>query len=197
MRRVLLLAAFAGALGGGLLGVAPTLAGDHAQRAARGPKGDRGTQGPVGPQGPAATDVVRSLSLNWRRGASSGRDTASVAIPSIGTLVAVCRPGEQRLLLYPAQSGVRTTASVTTFQSTSSDNATSSSTSAGSPLVVADPLPPNGMLSATLSVQPVSGDGGPGPAPATLVLSSESVVNGLSATDNFCFVSGQVLQAGG
>jgi hypothetical protein len=53
------------------------------------------------------------------------------------------------------------------------------------------------MLSITFSVQPIAGSGGPGPAPATLQLSSEYVVNGATLTDDFCFVAGQVLQASG
>lgn len=195
MRRLALIGAIVGALLGALLVVAPTLAGD--QRAVRGPKGERGPQGAPGSPGPAAEEVARSLTINWRNGAWGGRDTAHADIPSIGTLVATCRPGEQHLLLHPAASGVRTVASITTFQATDSDNATSWSTDPGTPVVIADPLPPNGMLSVTLSVQPVAGDGGPGVPPATVTLSSEYIVNGLSASDNVCYVAAQILQARG
>ena len=72
----------------------------------------------------------------------------------------------------------------------------------GSPIVIGSPtqpgtaLPPNGMLSATFSVEPVTGNGGPGPAPSTLTLSSEYKVNDSDPSQDFCFVAGQVISGG-
>lgn len=153
----------------------------------------RGPRGPRGARGPAATDLVRSLTINWRNGASGGRDAAGVDVPGVGRLVATCRRGDAKLVLLPARGGVRTVASVTRFESTNSTNATPSSTRADDPVAVADPLPVNGMLSATLSVQPLSGDGGRGPAPATLVATSEMKLNGTTPDEDFCFVAAQVI----
>jgi hypothetical protein len=139
--------------------------------------------------------VARSLTVNWRGGAFPGRDGASVEIPGVGRLDAVCNPSSQQLVLHPAADGVRTVATVDSYESASSSVSTPQSQSKAAPIPIA--LPPNGMLSVTFSVQPVAGDGGPGPPPATMQLSSEYVVNGSTVSEDFCYVAGQVLQAAG
>lgn len=209
MRKTLILAALAGAATGTTGVVAVSSAGESSatSRASAGSTATagaaakvrldsrypRGPRGPRGFRGDAATDVVRSLSINWRNGAFAGRDTAALELPGLGRLVAVCSAGETSLRLYPARGGVRTVATVTRFEDTKSVNSTPFSLKAEDPVPVADPLPPNGMISATLSVQPLGGDGGRGPAPATLIVSSEHKLNGETADENFCFVAAQAI----
>jgi len=51
------------------------------------------------------------------------------------------------------------------------------------------PLPTNGMALITYSVQPVAGNGGPGPVPAAVTVSSEWKVNDPTAANNYCYVA--------
>jgi len=61
------------------------------------------------------------------------------------------------------------------------------------PIVV--PLPVNGMITAVLSIEPTTGDGGKGPPPATIQLSSERELNHAeNPALNRCFVAAQVVQ---
>lgn len=170
-------------------------------RGFRGPRGPTGPQGPTGAQGPAGTDHVSSFSINWRGDSNAaGNSSASVGIPGIGTLNVVCSPSQQTASLTPAASGsVRTEANISDFEGSASSNQMPYSQNGqaipiGSPTQPGQALPPNGMLTGTLSVQPVDGTGGPEPAPATLTLSSEYVVN--NPPNDSCFIAGQVTQGG-
>jgi hypothetical protein len=138
---------------------------------------------------------VRPFTINWRNGAFAGRDSATADIPSIGTLTAVCNLDRQALVIDPiARPGVRTIANVTSYEGEGTANAFNDRLphDPGTRQIVI-PLPVNGMLSATLSTEPVSGDGGAGVAPATLMVSSERKVNDPVAGLNFCYVAGQAL----
>jgi hypothetical protein len=91
---------------------------------------------------------------------------------------------------------------VTGFEASQTATSQLSSESPDQPIVLASALrgdgvlAPNGMLTATISVQPVQGTGGAGPAPATLTLSSEYILNDPDAADAYCFVAGQVIAGG-
>lgn len=155
---------------------------------APGAPGAAGGQGPQGP--PAADDLVRSLSLNWRLNASSGRDRGSVAVPGLGTVGVVCNADEQSFTVTPTAAG-RTVVSYQRFQAASVEIGRPTA-----PEPVA--LPVNGMLTGTISSEPTDGDGGPGPAPASFVLSSERKLNAQPGQEeeNFCSVNLQVLRGG-
>jgi hypothetical protein len=146
---------------------------------------------------------VASLNLNWHdAGTASGHDTASVDIPGIGTLNAVCNTSQETLQLVPADASVRTVANISDFEGSVSSNSQPYSQGNGNPIQIGSPsqpgdaLPPNGMLMVTFSVQPVNGDGGAGPAPATLTLSSEYIVNDPNRANDFCYLAGQVVKGG-
>jgi hypothetical protein len=181
----------------------------HGPRGLRGPRGHtgpRGLTGAAGPAGPAGvagaagTDHAESLTLNWRGvDAAPGRDVASTVVPGLGTLRVTCNPSTQQMTFTPASDGVRTAVNVSDFEATNATNEQPYSTSTSQPIVIGSPtqpghaLAPNGMLMATISVEPISGDGGPGPSPATLTVSSEYKVNDPSGPNDFCFVAAQVL----
>jgi hypothetical protein len=122
-----------------------------------------------------------------------------VSIAGIGTLTAVCNPSQQTLTLTPAASGsVRTSVNVSDFEATQAFNSQPFSQD-GSPIQIGSPnqggaLPPNGMIMATFSIQPVSGNGGPGPNPATLTVSSEYGPS--KPPSGYCYLAGQVTQNG-
>jgi hypothetical protein len=163
----------------------------------RGPKGvtgPKGATGPAGATGAAATDVARSLTINWK-GAPGANGAATATVPSIGRLDLTCRDDVQELRLTPMRNDLRTVATIDRFQSASVEHERRAST--GDPIVV--PLPVNGMVTGVLSLEPIGGDGGDGPAPASLTLSSEMKLNavpGDAGDTNFCYVAAQVLQAG-
>ncbi len=143
-----------------------------------------------------------NLTVNWRGDAAApGRDTDSATIAGIGTLTAVCNPQAQTLTLTPARPDVRTTANVSDFEGSTSTSG-QPYTEGGTPLLIGssnqpgDALPPNGMIFATLSVEPIAGDGGPGPSPATVSLSSEYKVNDPDPANDFCFIAAQVIIGG-
>ncbi len=175
--------------------------GKRGPRGHRGRKGERGPKGDTGPQGvagAAGTDHVLDLSVNWREGNFSGRDSASTAIPGIGTLAITCNPSQQSLSLTPAQEGPRTVMSLTSFQGAGTfDNALNdryTSTSPSSPIVInPTSFPINGMIAGTLSVELVAGDGGAGATPATLNLTSYLKVNDPTPANNYCYIAGQVI----
>jgi hypothetical protein len=161
---------------------------------ADGDKGAAGPKGTTGPPGAPATDVARSLSINWK-GAPGANGGATSSLPGIGRLDLTCTPDTQELRITPGRADARTVATIDTFQSASVDHARRSSQ--GDPIVV--PLPVNGMITGVFSIEPINGDGGPGPAPVTLTLSSELKLNaqpGDPADFNFCYVAAQLLQAG-
>jgi hypothetical protein len=166
--------------------------------------GATGANGPQGPAGASGTDFAQDLGVDWINGNWSGHDTASVPISSIGSLAVVCNPSKQQLVLFPASSSVRTVMTLTTFQGAGSYNNSLNQrfvSTDGSPIVVSStmpnqPFPTNGMINGTLSVEPIAGDGGTGPAPATLTLSSYLKVNDPTPSENFCFVTAQVLRGG-
>lgn len=168
-------------------------------RGKRGPRGRRGRQGPRGargPTGPAGGDAITDLSINWRGGAFSGRDSAEATLTGVGMLTATCRPvegdenGFHRLVLTPASNGVRTVVNVSTSQASEIQTARLTSDSSGTPIEFN--LPINGMITAVISVEPVSGDGGAGPTPWSLQASSEMKMNGsggADSTQNYCYVA--------
>jgi hypothetical protein len=172
------------------------LRGRTGARGRAGAKGIKGTPGAQGQAGAPATDVARSLTINWRGRTFAGRDTATAVLPSIGRLDLSCNPDTQELKLTPSRADARTVATVNRFQSATAGHERRAS-SGRDPIVV--PLPVNGMITAVFSVEPNGGDGGSGPAPATLTLSSEIKLNadpGDPADVNFCYVAAQALQAG-
>lgn len=208
--------AVAGTLAGAQEDAAPRSAGATAKTAAAAPKvrvlvkrgvrgrtgprgrtgkpGRRGITGARGPAGRDATDVARSLSINWK-GTFAGRDRATASVPGIGRLDITCNGSVQELVLTPARADVRTVATIDRFQSATAGHERRAS--GGEPIVV--PLPVNGMLTGVFSIEPAGGDGGPGPAPASLTLSSERKLNADPADPadfNFCFIAAQTLQAG-
>jgi hypothetical protein len=174
-------------------------------RGPRGPRGRRGARGPRGPagrRGPRGSDRVLNLTINWRGDAAApGRDADSVVVAGIGTLRAICTPQTQTLTLTPAAGDVRTTANVSDFEGSAATNE-QPYTVGGTPLLIGSPtqpggaLPPNGMIFATLSVEPIAGDGGPGPSPATVTLSSEYKVNDPDPAADYCFIAAQVVTGG-
>jgi hypothetical protein len=164
------------------------------KRGLRGKQGVAGKRGARGPQGAAATDVARSLSLNWK-GSATGKDTAGFDVPGIGRLTVTCNLTTQELRLTPAGGGSRTVLTADIYSGTTGDHQRASSAD-GSPMAVQ--LPVSGLITANLSIEPVSGDGGPGPAPATVTLSVESKKNADPADPqdfNYCYVAAQALQA--
>jgi hypothetical protein len=166
------------------------------KRGLRGKQGVAGKRGPRGPQGAAATDVARSLSLNWK-GSAAGKDTAGLDVPGIGRLTVTCNVGTRELRLTPAAGGPRTVLTADIYSGTTGDHQRTASADGSA---VAVPLPVSGLITATLSVEPVGGDGGPGTAPATVTLSVESKSNADPADPadfNYCYVAAQALQATG
>ncbi len=166
-------------------------------RGRTGPAGPPGPPGPTGPPGPVGpvSDVVRSLTINWRNGAAAVDPAATASAPGLGTLTVTCSPAAQTVTLTPAASGPRTILATDTVQGAGVQGATSfaraASQAPSAPLTVS--LPNNGMVFATISVEPYTGDGGAGPDPATLTLSSEWKLNDPNPVNNFCFVAAQLV----
>jgi hypothetical protein len=171
-------------------------AGPVGPQGVEGPAGPAGPQGPEGAPGPPGPDLAVSLSINWSGLAyAPERDTTVQSIPGIAQVEARCTMEEQALVVTPTLSGVRTVADVTTFQGEGTAGVSSHAriySESTTPLMI--PLPTNGMIEGTLSVEPVTGDGGPGPAPYSLTLSSEWKLNDPNEADNYCYVAGQFLQ---
>lgn len=168
------------------------LKGPHGNRGFTGNQGPQGLEGPRGANGLNGTDTAQSLAVNWEdSGSSDGHDTDSVSIPGIGTLDLVCKSGasQQQLVLRPSGGG-RTVLNTSDFQSSTSSNNRSTSTGAD----ITYDLPNNGMVNATVSVEPTSGDGGSGPNPASLTLSSFWKVNDPTPSENYCHVSGALYE---
>lgn len=163
-------------------------------KGATGLVGPQGAPGAPGPQGPAAGEVARSLTVNWTRGGFSGREAVMSTLPATGRLDVVCTPSEQVLQITPARDDQRTALALQRFEGTNGSHQLIPSEGPGDPIRIN--LPPNGMLTGTISLQPRNGDGGPGPAPATFTLSSSYKVNDPDPAQNFCHVAMQVLAAG-
>jgi hypothetical protein len=158
-----------------------------------GPPGPPGAQGPEGPPGP---QVALSLAVNWLGLENApGHDSSSAGLAGIGTLTATCNEATQTLTLTPAGNGGRTVLDVTTFQGEGTEGASSNerltTESASAPISV--PLPPNGMVSGTLSVEPISGNSGALALPASFMLSSEWKTNDPNTALNYCYVAAQLL----
>jgi hypothetical protein len=175
--------------------------GPRGYRGYRGRQGPRGYTGPAGPQGAQApADAIAvPVSINWfgNSYANPNGTAGPYTIPNVGTVTTECDLGAQQITFTPASSaGTRTVADVTTFQGEGTDGVSSNqeydSYGASTPITV--PLPVNGMLIGTLSVQPDSGDGGPGPSPASFIFSSDMKLNGQGGSGDFCSVGGQILQ---
>lgn len=168
------------------------LRGKTGARGATGLVGPQGVPGTPGPQGPAATDVARSLTVNWRGNQFSGREAAMVTLPSIGRVDVVCTPGEQVVQFTPARGDVRSVVALQRYESATGTHEQVPSTGPGDPIRIN--LPPNGMLTGVISLQPIAGDGGGGPAPASFTLSSAYKVN--DGDNNECYVAMQLIAAG-
>jgi hypothetical protein len=135
------------------------------------------------------------LTINWRNGAAAVNAASAAIAPGLGTLTVTCTPDAQTLTLTPAANGPRTVLATDTVQGAGVQGATSfartASQAPSAPLTVS--LPNNGMIFATISVEPYTGDGGPGPDPATLTLSSQWKLNDPNPVNNFCFVAAQLV----
>lgn len=220
-RAMLSAGACAGALAGGALAVAgtsaqtphgsrpshPTKPAPHlvVVRGANGPRGlpgltgaegPAGPEGPQGPPGPPGPNIAISPTLNWHGLENSeGRDTTVTELPGIARIEVRCGTAAQDILVTPLNEGVRTVADVTTFQGegtagiSSHDRLFSESTS---PLAI--PLPPNGMIEGTLSVEPISGAGADATTPASFTFSSEWKLNDPDEAANYCYIAGQFLR---
>jgi hypothetical protein len=162
-------------------------------RGPAGPAGGAGPVGPAGPQGPTGpvSNVVRSLTLNWRDGVSLVDPSATTSLPGLGSATLTCTAAVQSLTITPSSGSQRLVVDTDTAQGAGTQGATSfvRSTSTGAPITVA--VPNNGMIFATISVEPVSGAGGSGPDPATMTLSSEWKLNDPNPANNFCFMAAQ------
>jgi hypothetical protein len=170
-------------------------------RGPEGPRGGRGPQGATGPQGPSDPNGAAALSLtvNWFKDSGGDPTTqghdAPITIPGIGTMSVACDYNSQQVVLTPysnSTSGTRTVANVTTFQGAGYAGASQNLRyeSYGSQIVI--PLPSNGMLSGTLSVEPTFGAGGAGPTPSSFTFSSFYKLNGGQNGGDECEVAGQV-----
>jgi hypothetical protein len=161
-----------------------------------GPAGPAGPEGPEGAPGPPGPNLAVALSVNWSGLAyAPERDTDIETIPGVAQVEARCSPEEQEIVVTPVLSGVRTVADVTTFQGEGTAGASSHVrlyTESTAPLTI--PLPTNGMVEGTLSEEPLGGDGGAGPAPSSLTLSSEWKLNDPDEANDYCYVAGQFLQ---
>ena len=161
-----------------------------------GSAGPAGPQGPEGAPGPPGPNLAVSLTINWSGLAyAPERDTVVESIPGVAQVEARCTLEEQVLIVTPTLSGVRTVADVTTFQGEGIAGVSSHArifTESTAPLRI--PLPTNGMIEGTLSVEPIVGNGGAGPAPSSLTLSSEWKLNDPDEANDYCYVAGQFLQ---
>lgn len=193
-----------------------------ARRGKRGPKGPpgpkgkrgkRGRQGPQGIRGPqgaagANNERVYNLNVDWSDAAdAAGNDSASRTIPGVGTLKVACPtsdpgtyPGDRRLTLTNESGGKRVVATLTTFldDSSAGENVVSQR-QANPPAQIGFGLPQNGMISGNISVEPISGNGGPASSlsNASLILSSYYQTNDPgNPANNWCHVSAQLVVKG-
>jgi hypothetical protein len=170
-------------------------------RGATGPRGlagvagAEGPAGPEGPPGPPGPNIAVSPTLNWHGLENAeDRDTALTELPGIAMIELRCGTAAQDILITPLNEGVRTVADMTTFQGEGTAGVSSHDrlfTESTAPLAI--PLPPNGMIEGTLSVESISGVG-PGAVPASFTLSSEWKLNDPDPTANYCYIAGQFLR---
>ena len=161
----------------------------------------------------SAPGRIYDFSVNWQGQESDpgpGATTSGVSIPGVGTLGVSCpwafdAPDTSGSMSFaPAADNVtaRGFAGYTTFQGAGAHAASGfhlDSTQA-SPIPIGYTevpndlgsyhLPPNGMVTGTLGVEPL---GGGEATTASFVLSSEYVANDPAAANRFCHVSGQVI----
>lgn len=180
------------------------------KRGRRGPTGPRGEPGPTGATGPrgiagSSDEHVLDIGVDWNGAANAaGHDVAAVDLPGIGTLALQCPsgppddPSVRRLVLTPLGGGRRTVANLTTFEGAGTTAATNQryQTDDATPLTI--PIPSNGMISGSFSVEPNSGENiEPGQLPiADLTLSSFWKVNDPVPSENSCHISAQLLAKG-
>jgi hypothetical protein len=161
-----------------------------------GPAGATGPQGPEGAPGPPGPDLAESFTINWSGLAyAPERDTTVGTVPGVAQVEVKCSVEEQAIIVTPTLSGMRTVADVTTFQGEGVAGVSSHAriySESSSPITI--PLPTNGMIEGTLSVEPITGDGGAEPLPSSLTFSSEWKLNDPDETANYCYVAGQFLQ---
>lgn len=160
---------------------------------AEGPPGPEGLQGPPGAPGP---NIAVSPTLNWHGLENAeGRDTALTELPGMARIELRCGTAAQDILITPLNEGVRTVADVTTFQGEGTAGVSSHDrlfTESTAPMAI--PLPPNGMIEGTLSVEPISSEGADGAAPASFTFSSEWKLNDPDEAANYCYIAGQFLR---
>jgi len=198
-REIIAGAAVTGALLGGAIAVsgsAAHTANPPHHHVAVAPRGPAGPAGPAGPPGPPGPNIAASLSLNWSGFANTASfDSSQAALAGLASLSTVCNASVQQLVITPAAQGVRTVADLTTMQGEGVQGISSfqrTESDSGTPIVVA--LPNNGMITGTISVEPISGTGGVEADPATITLSSQFKLNDPDAADDFCYVAAQAVQ---
>lgn len=197
-------------------GASERVAAQRGPRGKRGPRGPRGRTGPEGERGPtgatgergipgSSDEHVLDVGIDWNGAANAaGNDTASVDLPGIGNLAIQCPssppddPSVRRLVLTPASGGRRTVANVTTFEGAGTSAATNQRYQEDGVTPIVIPIPNNGMISGSFSVEPNSGgstDAGQLPV-ADLTLSSYWKSNDPIASENYCHVSAQLIAKG-
>lgn len=191
-------------------------AAERGKRGKRGPRGPRGRTGPEGERGPtgetgergvagSSDEHVLDVGVDWNGSANAaGHDSSSVELPGIGTLTIQCPstppddPSVRRLVLTPASGGRRTVANLTTFEGAGTNAATNQRYQTDDLTPITVPIPSNGMISGSFSVEPIAGDStDPGQLPvADVTLSSFWKVNDPVASENSCHISAQLLAEG-
>ncbi len=158
--------------------------------------GPAGPPGPTGPPGAPGPQIAISLTINWLGSVNAaGHDTATGQLSGVGTLTVTCNTDTQTLSLAPAGNGGRSVLDVTTFQGEGTAGASSNQrlySESNAPVSVE--LPNNGMMSGTVSAEPIGGDGGQLASPASFLLSTEWKNNDPDPGRNYCYVAAQVLQ---
>jgi len=173
-------------------------------RVRRGPTGPAGSTGATGPQGPAGAagpagsagpQIALSLQIDWL-GAENApeHESSSAQLPGIGALTATCTTQTQTLTLAPANGNYRTVLDASTFEREGTNGVSSNERHETTTAPITLALPPNGMISATVSLEPIAGNGGEQlAAPAMLTLSSEFKMNGSIGSEDDCHVAGQII----
>lgn len=191
-------------------------AAERGKRGKRGPRGPRGRTGPEGERGPtgdtgergvpgSSDEHVLDVGIDWNGAANAaGHDSASIELPGIGTLAMQCPstppddPSVRRLVLTPTSAGRRTVANLTTFEGAGTGAASNQRYQTEDLTPITVPIPSNGMISGSFSVEPSAGDStDPGQLPvADITLSSYWKVNDPVASENSCHISAQVIAKG-
>lgn len=190
-----------------------------ARRGKRGPKGPpgpkgkrgrRGPQGATGPQGPAGVDGANNermvnLSIGWNGNSNAaGNDYDSASLPGIGELAIRCPAGNaaaeapHRLELTPSSGGRRTVMTITTFEAAGANNAENARYTSSSTERISAPLPFNGVVTGTVSIEPINGNGeNAGVLPGgSLTISAYIKDDDANPASNYCHVSLQALADG-